>query len=157
MAKAVNLNVTSPLDMVFRKTVPLASGETIRNGQWFELDENGSAVIATSETTTAVRFLAFNDSTFPDVGATLPDGTTRVSTGGMSGLIGSLEANVNTEGYTSGQSYVAGAPLTVKSGKLYPAAAGDAIFAYVKQAVGADGLLWFIGVSGYAIGFVPAA
>jgi hypothetical protein len=153
MAKQVNLNLTSPLEMVFRKTVPIAASQTIYNGQWFELDVNGAAVIADADTTKAVRFLAFNDSISPDVQATLPDGTT-VSTGGMAGIIGTVEGNVNTNGYTTGETYTAGAPLTVKSGKLFPAASGDAIFAYVKTAIGADGLLWFVGVSGYALSFM---
>jgi len=151
MAKQVNLNITSPLEMVFRKTVPIAASQTIRNGQWFELDGSGNAIISSGTTNTTIpRFLAFNDSVSPDVYGTLPDGT-NVSTGGMAGLIGTIEGNVTSNGYTVGGGIVAGTMLTVASGKLTPAGTGDAVYAYAKAAIGADGLLYFVGVSGYAL------
>ena len=149
MAKQVNLNITSPLEMVFRKSVPIAASQTIRNGQWFELDGSGNAVLSSATTTTTIpRFLAFNDSTSPAVNGTLPDGTT-VSTGGMTGLIGVIEGNVTSNGYTVGGGIAAGTELTVASGKLTPAGSGDAVYAVAKAAIGADGLLYFVGQSGY--------
>ena len=152
MAKQVNLNITSPLEMVFRKSVPIAASQTIRNGQWFELDGSGNAVLSsgTSGAPFLPRFLAFNDSISPDVYGTLPDGTA-VSTGGMTGLIGTIEGNVTSNGYAVGGGIAAGTRLTVKSGKLTPAGGGDAVYAYAKAAIGADGLLYFVGVSGYAL------
>ena len=154
MAKQVNLNITSPLEMVFRKSVPIAQGQTIRNGQWFELDVNGNAVIGSAVTHTSIpRFLAFNDSIAPDVTGTLPDGTS-VSSGGMTGLIGTIEGNVTSNAYdvTYNGSPVAGSQLTVKSGKLAVAKHHDAVYAYAKAPIAlADGLLYFVGVSGYAL------
>jgi hypothetical protein len=152
MAKQINLNITSPLEMVFRKTVPIAASQTIRNGQWFELDGSGNAILSSVTTaSTLPRFLAFNDSISPDVYGTLPDGTA-VSTGGMTGLIGTIEGNVTSNGYdTGGGGFAAGSKLTVKSGKFYLATTSDAVYAYAKAAIGADGLLYFVGVSGYAL------
>jgi hypothetical protein len=149
MAKQVNLNLTSPLGIVFRKSIPLKSGETILNGQWMELETTGEAKLA-GATPGSVRYLAFNDSDRPDVQATLPGGTA-TSTGGMTAIIGPVEGSVNDEGYNSGSSYNQGDALTVKSGKLDVAGTGDPVFAYVKVAIGADTLLHFVGNSGFAI------
>jgi len=147
MAKQVNLNVTSPLEMVFRKSVPLASEETIRNGQWFELDNDGSAVLSVSDPAAIMlRYIAFNDYLSPDVSGTLPDGTS-VSTGGMTGLIGTFEANVTSNAYTD-NGIVAGSELTVENGKLTAADEYDVVWGIAKAAIGADGLLFFTGSSG---------
>jgi hypothetical protein len=70
----------------------------------------------------------------------------------MTGIIGTIEGNVTSNGYdTGGGAFGAGSQLTIKSGKLYLATGGDAVYAYAKAAIGADGLLYFVGVSGYAL------
>ncbi|MEN6550132.1 MAG: hypothetical protein ABFE07_29155 [Armatimonadia bacterium] len=147
MAKNINLNLQSPLEMVYRKSVALKSGATIQNGQWFVLD-NGEAALAGSDgSATPVAYLAFNDSAQSDVKATLPSGAT-VSTGGMTGLVGVVEGTVNTNGYKSDGTYAVGKELTVENGKLVDAVSGDWIFAVQTVAIGADALLHFVGNSG---------
>jgi hypothetical protein len=153
LAKQENFELTSPLSLVFRKTVPLKAGETILQGQWFVLDTNGEAALS-GATPSNVCYLSFIDSSRPDVQDTLPDGNP-VSTGGMAGLMGAIEGFVNNNGYDDGQSYTKDAALTVKNGKLTPAASGEQIFAYVKVAIGADGLLHFTGNSGFALSVAP--
>jgi len=149
MANINNFEVTSPLSMLFRKAIPIKAGEVIKQGQWFNIDAAGEAVLS-GGTPGSVSFLAFIDSQRPDVKGTLPDGN-EVSLGGMAGLIGSLEGYVNNVGYDDAQTYNAGAALTVKSGKLTPAAAGEFVFGYVEKAIGPDALLHYVGVSGYAL------
>lgn len=146
MAKNINLNLQSPLEMVWRKPVALKSGETIQNGQWFVLNSGEAALCGSNGAATPVAYMAFNDSAQPDVKATLPSGST-VSTGGMAGLVGPIEGTVNTNGY-SGGSFGAGAELTVESGKFVVASSGDWIFAVQTVAIGADALLHFAGMSG---------
>lgn len=146
MSKSVNLNLQSPLEMVYRKSVALKSGETIRNGQWFVLNAGEAALCGSDGSATPVAYIAFNDSESSDVKATLPSGSS-VSTGGMTGLVGAIEGTVNTNGY-SGSNFGAGAELTVESGKLCVAASGDWIFAVQTVAIGADALLHFAGNSG---------
>ena len=153
MANINNFEVTSPLSMLFREAIAIKAGEVIAQGQWFELDGNGEAVLS-GGTAPTVAFLAFVDSERPDVKGTLPNGN-EVSLAGMTGLTGSLTGYVSNVGYDDGQSYVAGARLTVKSGKLTPAASGETVFGYVKKAIGPDGLLHFTGVSGYALATAP--
>ena len=149
MANQVNVNITSPLALVFRKAVPLKSGQTILNGQWFNLDASGEAQLV-GATPTNIAYLSFIDSDRPSVQGTLPYGNP-VSLGGMTGLIGPIEGSVDNDGYDDGQTYNQDDPLTVKNGKLTPAGAGEPVFAYVKQAIGADALLYFQGNSGFAV------
>ena len=156
MAKDVNLNLTSPLSIVFRKTVPLAAGQTIKQGQWFELDTSGNAVLSHATAIKKVAYVAFNRSDRPDVEGTLPDGTTKVSLGGMAGLIGPIEGTVTADCYDDGQAYSKDDPLTIKSGKLTPAASGDPVYAIVKVAIGADALLHIQGNSGHPLYIEPA-
>lgn len=153
LAKQENFELSSPLSLVFRKTVPLKSGETILQGQWFVLDANGEAELS-GATPANVCYLSYIDSSRPDVQDTLPGGSP-ISTGGMAGLMGAIDGFVNDNGYDSGQSYVKDAALTVKNGKLTPAGSGEQVFAYVKVAIAADGLLHFTGMSGFAINLAP--
>jgi len=153
MANINNFEVTSPLSMIFRKAIPIKAAEVIKQGQWFTLDANGEAVL-TGGTPPTFAYLAFVDSERPDVKGTLPDGN-EVSLGGMAGVLGSLEGYTNNVGYDDGQSYAQGDRLTVKSGKLTPAASGEPVYGYVKQAIGPDGLLHFTGVSGYSLATAP--
>ena len=156
MAKDVNLNLTSPLSIVFRKTVPLAASQTIKQGQWFELDTAGDAVLSHASAIKKVAYIAFNRSDRPDVEGTLPDGTTTVSLGGMTGIMGPIEGTVTTDGYDDGQSYSKDDALTIKSGKLTPAAAGNPVYAIVKVAIGADTLLHIQGNSGHPLYIEPS-
>lgn len=153
LAKQENFELTSPLSLVFRKTVPLKAGETIKQGQWFTLDASGEAELV-GATPPNVAYLSYIDSSRPDVGDTLPDGNP-ISTGGMAGLMGAIEGFVNNEGYDDSQTYTKDAALTVKNGKLTPAGSGEAVFAYVKVAIGSDGLLHFTGMSGFALNVAP--
>lgn len=153
LAKQENFELTSPLTLVFRKTVPLKASEVILQGQWFTLDANGAAEL-TGATPPNVAYLSYIDSSRPDVQDTLPGGV-KISTGGMAGLMGAIEGFVNDNGYDSGQSYTKDAALTVKNGKLTPAGSGEQVFAYVKVAIAADGLLHFTGMSGFAINLAP--
>lgn len=152
MAKDQNLNLTTPLSTVFQKAVPLAAGQTIAQGQWFELDASGNAVLSHATAIKNVAYLAFNKSDRPDVEGTLPDGTTKVSLGGMTGLVGPVAGTVTTNGYDTGATFTKDAALTIKSGKLTPAVATNPVYAYVKVAIGADTLLHFTGMSGFSLG-----
>jgi len=153
MANINNFEVTSPLSMLFRKAIPIKAGEVIQQGQWFELDAAGEAVLS-GGTPGTVAFLAFIDSERPDVKGVLPGGA-EVSLGGMAGLVGSLTGYANDVAYDSAANYNAGDTLTVKSGKLTPAASGETVCGYVEKAIGPDGLLYFVGVSGYALSVAP--
>ncbi len=153
MANANNFEVTSPLSMIFRKSVPIKAGEVIKQGQWFELDASGNAVLS-GATPSTIAYLAVIDSERPDVKGTLPGGA-EVSLGGTTGLLGSLEGRANNVAYDDTQTYVAGGRLTVKNGKLTPAASGETVFGYVKMAIGTDAILHYTGVSGYALSVAP--
>lgn len=153
LAKQENFELTSTLDQVFRKAVALKQGEVIKQGQWFVLDANGEAVIS-GATPSNVAYLSYIDSSRPDVQGTLPGGST-VSLGGMAGLIGTFEGFGNNECYDDTKTYTKDAALTIKNGKMTPAATGEQVFAYVKVAIAADGLLQFTGNSGFALGVAP--
>jgi len=148
-----NFEVTNPLSMLFRKAVPIKAGEVIEEGQWFEIDSNGEAVLSGASAPT-IAYLAFIESERPDVKGTLPNGS-EVSLGGMTGILGVLEGHCNNTCYDDTKVYNQGDRLTVKSGKLTPAASGESVYAYVQKPLGADGVLYVTGASGVSLGVAP--
>ena len=138
-------------DAVTRYSFPLASGEVIKEGQWFTLDASGDAVL-TGSTPNGVMFLNFMDTTHPSVSDTQTDnigtGATpvQIATGGVVGLVGKFRANVDNNGYDDGETFNQFDPLTSKLGKLVPQAGVEPIIAFVYTAIGADARLHFITV-----------
>jgi hypothetical protein len=146
--RALEVNIPN-FSAVQRYSYPLAAGETIGIGQWFELNASGEAILSDATTPKNIQFLNFQDSGDPSVSSIQTDnfvtGATpaEIQTGGVVALVGKFNASVDTTGYTGTPSQ--DDALTSKAGKLV-AAGADPVVAYVTKPIGADGRLHFITV-----------
>lgn len=148
MASSGALNLLTKLEMLERFNLPVASGETIVEGEWFTQNASGEAIRTTGPIQLA--FVTFAGTDRPDSTGTQSDpilgtGTpVEISLGGVTGIRGDYRADVSNAGFDDGQSYSQDDPLmTDSNGLLTPQTSTNPIVAFVEKPVTADNRLPF--------------
>ena len=147
MASSGALFLKTKLAGLVRLNLPVATGESIVEGEWFTRNAAGEAIQTVGPVN--VAYVTFAGTDRPDSRNTQDDpinglGTpVEISTGGVTGLQGDYRADVSNAGFDDGQAYTQDDALMVTSGKLTPQTSTNPTKAFVEIAVGADNRLHF--------------